>query len=697
MSIFKLEIKNSIGWWEWNDPQSPVNLLSSSALEELESFIENLEKQNLKALVLISGKAKGFIAGADIKEIEKIQTEEEISRFIDKGHGLFTRLEKLPAMKIAAIHGACLGGGLELTLTFDYRITSDSPETSLGLPEVRLGLIPGLGGCVRLPKLVGLKKALEIILKGKTLSSKQAFSMGLTDEVLPLAGLKKRAAELADLVEKEHFSKNPPGKKFAQIMENYSPIRPLIFYLVKRKILKETKGLYPAPLAALNVIRKTFGSRNLKRALNIEKNHFFPLVCNEKSKNLIRIFFLVNKAKKPSSSPLRGEKIKSIGVLGAGTMGSSLAYTLSDKGFFTRLMDVKEEALAKALKKAERLWQKQIKREGITPYEIKNRRGNLSPTLSYQGFSSLDMVIETLPEDLQIKREVLGNMEGFLNEKVIVASSTSSLNLEKIASLYPWPHRFLGIHFFNPPYKMPLVEIIKTDKTENFVLETALEFVRKTGKIPVIVKASPGFLVNRLLACYLSEALWFLNEGKSIIHVDKLFSKKFGLPMGPFRLMDEIGLDICFQVVKNLKEAGLNLDIPDETTNLPAQLGLGRKEGRGFYSYGGNKPSINPKLEEIYPCPRQNTLPLQEGIERGIYLLINEGFKTLEEKVVESEEDIDLAMVLAIGFPPVYGGPLTYGRQKGLAFIKERLEFWHKNQGGRFLLSEKLRKEADFL
>lgn len=699
MPVFKLTIKNSIGWWEWNDPHSSVNLLSLKALEELEKFIPELEKRNLKALVLTSGKPKSFIAGADIKELQNIKTKEDVCFLIDRVHTLFQRLEKLPAVKIAAIHGACLGGGLELALTFDHLIASDSPDTFLGLPEVQLGLIPGLGGCLRLPKLVGLKAALEIILKGKPLSPKQALAIGLINEILPPAFLQKRAAELAELTTEEKTLRGFKQKKtnrykLLKIMRNSFPMGSLLFYITKKRILKETKGLYPAPLAALNVIQKTFNSRNLQQALNIEKSAFSDLACDQKSKNMMRVFYLINKAKKQSSFPIENN-IKSVGVVGAGTMGSGLAYTFSYKEFPTCLTDLKEEILSKALKKAESLWHKQQKRKGLDPSS--QRMKNLSSTLSYKGFSSLDIVIEAVPETLGAKRQVFQNLASQLNEKGIVASCTSSLNLKEISSDYPWPHRFLGMHFFNPPYKMPLVEIIKTDKTNETTLETVLAFVKKIGKIPIVVKDSPGFLVNRLLACYLCEALWFLNEGKNIIQVDECFSEKFGLPLGPFRLMDEIGLDICFQVLENLKKAGSHLNIPNKMEKLPSQLGLGLKEGMGFYSYGKNlsRLSVNRKLKELFPCSEK--LSFQEGIERGIYPLVNEAFKTLEENIVESEGDIDLAMILGMGFPPLYGGPLTYGRQRGLAVLKERLEFWHKSPGNRFLISEKLKKEASYV
>ena len=457
-AIFTLTIENCTGWWEWNNPSSPLNLLSLRTLKELEGFIDKLEKTNLKALILTSGKPSHFSAGADIKELKNIKTPEEITNLLKRFHSLFNRLEKLDMTKIAAIHGTCLGGGLELALTFNYRIASNSKETSLGLPEVKLGLIPGLGGCVRLPKLLGLKNSLKMILKGQTLSPEKALAVGLIDEVLPLTILRKRAAELASQVEKgipfkKADTKSKPLKSLFQMLEDYPPLSSLLFYIAKRKTLKETKNLYPAPLTALNVIKKTYNSRNQQQALQTERNCFSHLACQKESKNLIRVFSLIIKVKKENR--LLTESNKNIGVLGAGTMGSGIAYVLSDKGFPTRLMDVSETALSQAMIKIKNLFGKQLKRQKASCYEIERKRDLLTPALNYQGCSGLDMVIETVPEDLKIKKQAIQNISPFLNEKMIFVSNTSSLSLNEMASVYPWPHRFLGMHFFNPVYKIP--------------------------------------------------------------------------------------------------------------------------------------------------------------------------------------------------------------------------------------------------
>lgn len=700
---FKFKKEGSILWWEWNDPHSSVNLISFNVLTEMENLISRLEKENIKVLVLLSGKPSNFIAGVDIKELQKINQAEEIRHFLEKFHSLFNRIEKLPIVKIAAIHGACLGGGLELTLTFDYRLASLSKETRLGLPETRIGLIPGLGGCVRLPRIINLKKSLKMILQGTPLPSEQALSIGLIDEALPQNILKKRAGELAKKAEQNfHLKKLTLLKKNKTdfYIKHIPFAAKLLFYLTKRKIIEKTKNLYPAPLAALNVIKKTYRMRDTNKALSIEQSYFLKLISQKENKNLMRVFFLIRKAKKKKFTS-KNFNIKNIGVIGAGTMGSAIAYTCGIKDFSIRLMDNKEKALSKALLKIDQLWKTQLKRKSIDS----DKALQISSALNYKDISQLDMVIEAIPEDLEIKKQAFQMMTPYINKKVIFASNTSSLSLKKMASFYPYPHRFLGMHFFNPVYKMPLVEVIKTDSLEATALERALEFVKKIGKVPIVVRDSPGFLVNRVLAPYLCEALWFLKEGYDIALVDQYFSEDFGLPMGPFQLMDEVGLDICLQVISNLKNAGLPLDIPDETVTLFSKIGTGRKDGCGFYTYAAQKPrsffnkkpaTVNRELKTLFRKKSSNSISsVKENLKRGIYLLINESFKVLEENIVESADDVDMAMILGTGFPPVYGGPLTYGKEKGLTSIRKKLEFWSESKGPRFRVSKQLKEESD--
>ena len=697
-SIFKIKTEEHCIWWEWDDLNSSVNLLSLEALKEMEELVSSFKSEHSrKALILMSGKSSGFMAGVDIKALQKMKTTSEVALLLKRFQKVFESLRALPMEKIAVLHGPVMGGGLELALCFDYRLSSE--KTTLALPETRLGLIPGLGACVYLPRLIGLRKALQMILKGQSVSAKKALSFGLVDEVLPQVILKKRASEVALTAANGRVLKRfNRYNRFFQTFKIYL-LSPFVFYLAKKRLLKSTKGLYPAPLAALKVIKKAFWSRSLEKSLSVERACFLELACSRESRELIRLFLLSRKVKKKTEF-LSLKLIKKVAVWGAGTMGRDLAFMFSDKGFSSRLIDTNPEALSRSLAKAESLWARQLEKGEADIYEIKAKKRFLSFSLDTKGLSQQDILIEALPEDFQLKQQAIQTLASSesLREEMIFASNTSSLSLNKLSLSYPWPNRFLGMHFFNPAYKMPLVEIVKTKKLESVALEKARALVQSIGKIPLIVKDSPGFLINRILAPYLCEALWLLKEGNSPLYVDKCFSNDFGFHFGPFRLMDEIGLDIVFQALFHLKKAGLSLNVPCEAEKLPLQLGFGRKQGRGFYIHNranvlkqSEALPLNGKLKELFPGLSKNPAPLKECVERGLFLLINESFKVLAENVVESGEDVDLGLVAGAGFPAVFGGPIAYAKCKGLSFIRQRLEFWQSRHGDRFRVAEKLK------
>ncbi len=686
MSSLHLKTKEqNIGWIEWDDPSSSTNVLSVHLLDEFSQLVDRLEKEDFKVLVLVSKKPSVFIAGADIKDIQNIDSKEDFKKVLDKAHNVLNRFEKLKASKIAAINGACLGGGFELALAFDYRLAADSPKVKIGLPEVKLGLLPGFGGCIRCPRLVGLKTSLDMILTGKNYPAKVALKKSLVHEVVPSAILNERVLELArDILngkkEPHPSQKYKPKNLIEFILEKV--FKQIIFFISKQKILKETKGFYPAPLKALKVIQKTYGSSHLEKSLKKETEAFCEVAVTSESKNLIRIFFLMNQIKKQKKSE-QIKPINQIAVLGAGVMGSGIAYLCADRGYNTRLKDIQAESISKSLNHANNLWKKQYKRRRLTTHQWDKNKFLLSGSLNYSGFSNMDLVIEAISEDQDIKEKVISESAKHLNPSTIFASNTSSLSISKLAKSYPWPERFVGIHFFNPAYKMPLVEIIKTDQNDEKTLASAFEFAKSLGKIPVIVKDSPGFIVNRMLMPYLTEALWLLKDGNNIKEVDRYYTHKFGLPMGPFRLMDEVGLDICTNVISIFQKSGLKqLDVPQNTEKLTEVLGLGKKEGKGFYIYEGEDYLINKKTsffqkEKILSTP-------EDIINRGIYRIINEGRKLLEESVVTNENDIDIAMMFGIGFPPFLGGPMNYAKHLGLQKIKTQLKEFSKKLGSRF-------------
>lgn len=681
--------EDSIGWLEWDQPASSVNLLSFSFMEEFSFILNQIEKTKPKAFVLISKKPNNFCAGADIKEIQKIKTKKDLQDILDKVHNLFHRFEQLNLSKISAIQGRCLGGGLEWALCFDYRLSADSPHVQLGLPEIQLGLIPGFGGCLRLPQLIGLKKSLKMILTGKSLTAQQAQKIGLVDEVVPFLLLEKRALDLARKVVTEDQQAQP--RKNYKDLKPYSfliekTLKPALCFLTKKKILKKTKGFYPAPLKALELIQKTYGSPISEKNLEWEKQTFCELFQTLEAKNLIRIWTMIDKAKKiKRNKPADPQKtIEKIGILGAGTMGRSIAYTFADKGFKVRLIDTNEQSLCSALTWTEKLWEQQKQRKQINSYNLKRKMNNLSVSTNLWGFSTLDLVIEALPENKQLKQEAIKDISQKLDPQCLFASNSSSLSISDLAKSSLYPEKFFGLHFFNPAYKMPLVEISLTEQQSEFPLNTVKQVLKKTGKIPLLVKDSPGFIVNRLLTTCLTEALFLYEEGCEIEDIDHCYRDKFGFPLGPFELMDKIGLDICVDVISHFTAAGLQFENPKWTKDLTKMLGQGEKAGKGFYMYNNKKISINKKTKNLERAKLNHLISNEKIIQRGIYRMINEGKTLVKNKIVESEEDIDLALILGIGFPPFLGGPMNYAQNIGLPKIKKQMEEFTNQYGPRF-------------
>ena len=728
--VLRLSIdKHGIGWMEWNETEHSVNVLSTKVLKELESLLPALKRSSLKALILISKNSKSFIAGADLRELQNIQSREILSQYLDRAHDIFNRFEALPATKIAVIHGACLGGGLELALTCDYRLASDSSSTRFGLPEVKLGLIPGFGGCFRLPRRLGLKNGLEMILSGRILPAKVVLKKGLLDEVIPFSILEKRGAAFAHQVIKGEKQVRPSqkfkSKNWKSILQERVLFRSLIFLMARRSLQKKTKGFYPAPLKALQVIKKTYLTASLPEALGEEKRAFLDVVLNPESRNLIRLFFLTRQAKKqkehfvssesflvrkpklkkvPDDSFLPNKSIDSadglsyqsgynlnkkalsfpckVGVLGAGVMGGGIAHLSADKGQRVWLQDVKEEALIQSFHQARKFWKEQMIQGKIENWEKRKKEDRLSLTCSFSSFSKMDFIIETLPEDRDLKKKVLREIGSHLTPSQIFVSNTSSFSVGDLASSYAWPEQFAGMHFFNPVYKMPLVEIVKTDKSKDSVISKVFQWAKELGKIPVIVKDSPGFIVNRLLMPYLSEALWLLTEGHDVKRVDDFYTYDFGFPMGPFRLMDEVGLDLCLKVLQSFEKAGLSVVLPEGAKNILQDFCPGRKNGEGFYIYGKKSLKVSEKARGFRKSDIKSDST--ECIHRGLYRMINEAIQVKEEEVAQ-EEDIDLAMVLGMGFPPFLGGPLKYARDKGMNVIVNGLRDFSGHLGPRFM------------
>ncbi|MBC86673.1 MAG: fatty oxidation complex subunit alpha [Bdellovibrionaceae bacterium] len=553
-----------------------------------------------------------------------------------------------------------------------------------------------------MPRIMGLQSSLDIILAGKSLDAKRAKKKGLVDVLANPNTLEDEALLFA---QKMVEGKKPKRKKkYAPkgFMDSFleSPLgRPLVFKKAREAVMKNSKGFYPAPLKALDVIKKTYNYSNRERALLVEAQGFCEVAVTEISKHLINLFYLLEDVKKQSGVPgvnVDPYPVNSIGVLGAGVMGGGIAYVAADKGVFVRMKDITNDAIAKGFDHAKSLWKKKLKRRRLTKYEFENRMARVSGTLDYSGFKGLDVVIEAIVEDMKIKQSVIGETAKHCKDNCVIATNTSSLSVTEMAKGHPNPKNFVGMHFFNPVDKMPLVEIIRGEHTSDEAVATIYSLTKRMGKTPVVVKDGPGFLVNRLLLPLLAEAMFILEEGAVIEEVDRYYTHNFGMPMGPFRLMDEVGLDVCIKVLKIFQESlGERIEVSELSKKLAANSErLGRKNGKGFYLYDerGRDTQVDETVYAELGLPKpKGGISSKEAIERGILQMINEAARALkEDKICETAGECDLAMIMGTGFPPFRGGLLRYADSLGAEYVVQQLEEYAQRLGIRFKPSESL-------
>jgi len=686
MSVFYKEEAN-IGTITFDQPDSKVNVLNAATLVTLDKILDELKSKDLKALIVQSAKKDIFIAGADIKEIENITEISDGKAKAQAGQRVMDKIEDLPYPTVAVIDGVALGGGCELALACRYRIMTFNDRIRIGLPEVNLGFVPGFGGTYRLPRLLGLQQGLKMIVSASPINSSAAFKCGLADRLYPSVGLSERVREFINEITiepKKRIFKPVAFKGFPAFLEK-NPLGQMVVYKETIKsIQKATKGFYPAPLKAVEVIRKTLYLPR-EHALDIESSAFAALAITPISKNLVKLFYLTEKYKKltiPGAENVKPMTIAKGAVIGAGIMGGGIAQLFSDRGVWARLKDINQEAIAKGLKAAYDVYAQAMKRKKARPYDVAAKMAMISGTVDYSGFADVDIAIEAVVENMDIKKKVFAEVSGVLSSKAILASNTSSLSVTEMARASKDPSRVIGFHFFNPVHRMPLIEIITTQFTSQQTLVSTLEFAKKLGKTPVIVKDAPGFLVNRILLGYINEAGRILDEGGSIKEIDR-FATNFGLPMGPFTLSDEVGLDVGVKVL-HILEAGLGArfkpsKIFDEV--LPLKL-LGKKSGKGFYIHGKERV-VNPQVQAFIKAGGSTSE--QEAIERMMYIMINEAAMILQEKVVDGPDAVDIGMIFGTGFPPFRGGLLRYADSLGIDQLvsgMEKLEARFKD--GRF-------------
>jgi 3-hydroxyacyl-CoA dehydrogenase/enoyl-CoA hydratase/3-hydroxybutyryl-CoA epimerase len=686
---------NEIGLIEMDLIGEKVNKLSTPVMFRLQELLGEVEKSGVKVVIFISRKSNIYIAGADVEEIKNLTKKEDFRAAIDKAHSIINRLEDMNVVSIAAINGACMGGGLEMSLACDYRICSDDKSTKIGLPEVNLGIIPGFGGCVRLPRVIGIEEALGIILPGKAVDGRKALKIGLVDEMVPAAILEQRALKLAqELIDKgaKKRKKTFAAKGAVGNLKASFLLRPVIFSGAKKMVMKNSKGFYPAPLAALKVVQQTYGMSDRTKALAIETEAFLEVGITPISKYLINIFFQMEEVKKKTgvaNSQVIGVDVQHLAVLGAGVMGGGIGFVSADKGITTRMKDISNDGIALGLKQAHNIWQKSLQRRKLTQYDYDKKSGLLTGGLDYAGFQQTDVVIEAIVEDMNIKKKVIGEVATKCKSDCIIATNTSSLSVTEMAKGHPNPKNFLGMHFFNPVDKMPLVEVIRGPETSDEAVATIFGLAKKMGKIPVVVKDGPGFLVNRLLLPYMGEAIFLLEQGMSIETVDRYFTHSFGMPMGPFRLMDEVGLDVGMKVLKIFQASlGERVQVSDLSKKITDSKRLGKKSFKGFYLYDekGKELEVDQSVyKELGLNSPTDALTEKECLERPMYMMVNEAAQTLlADHIVESAGELDLAMIMGTGFPPFRGGLLRWADSVGSKQIVDELEIYASKYGRRF-------------
>lgn len=651
--------------WLYFDKQGEnVNSFNRPVLEELNQIIDNLtSREDISGLIICSAKKKGYIAGADIKQLSGFSEVDDAIGFIRFGQKVFDKLEQLAIPTVALIDGFCMGGGTEIVLACDYRIAVDNEKTCLALPEIKLGIHPGWGGTVRLPKLIGAPLAMDLILSGRTVSAYSAKKMGLVDALVP---------ERHALAAARYYVINRPKRKGSSALQSFTNsfiARPIIANILRKQVAKKAKkNHYPAPYAVISNWAH-HGVGNQDEAMITEANSIGELLLTDTPKNLIRVFNLSEKMK----SLGKGSEFtaKHVHVIGAGVMGGDIAAWCALRGMKVTLEDREAKYLTPAIQRAHKLFKKKLKKSiKITP--VLDR---LIPDVDGDGVKNADVIIEAIYENLEAKQALFKRLESEAKSTAILASNTSSIPLDEISVSMQDPSRLVGIHFFNPVAKMPLVEVVRGEHTKQSIITSALNFVVKIGRFPIEVKSSPGFLINRVLMPYMLEAMLLMEEGVPASLIDKA-AKDFGMPMGPVELADTVGLDICLSVAKNLT-SHFGGTIPERLQKMVDAGHLGRKTGEGFYKYS-KKGKANKD--------RHGSSPIDKEIVRHrlIDRMLNEAVACYREKVIEDLDLLDAGMIFGTGFAPFTGGPINFSRKKGIDKLQTELTQLAEQYGPRF-------------
>ncbi|MBN2255952.1 MAG: fatty acid oxidation complex subunit alpha FadJ, partial [Deltaproteobacteria bacterium] len=674
----------------WLDqPGEKINKISLDLLDMFEGVLDQVEHDpHIRGVVLISKKDDTFIAGADLDELMYMPEPDEARNLSRQGHILVNRVADFSKPVVAAIHGAALGGGLEIALACSYRIATDDRRTVMGLPEVKLGLLPAGGGTQRLPRLIGIQRALTMMLTGSNRYPRQAWQMGLIDDVIHQHGLLSAAVTVARRLA-DTPSRRKKRQPVASRLLEATPVGRKLIYKKAREVVQGRIGCnYPAPFRIIECV-ETGIERGISAGYEAEEKYFGELVVSPEARELINIFFAMTAMKKNPLRPVARD-VKSLGILGAGLMGSGIAQVSASRGFEVFLKDIHADALGRGEKA---IWDGltgNVKKGKLSPFERDRIFSRITGTVADDGFDTADLVIEAVFEDLELKQSILTKTEAVMDVNSIFASNTSSLPISRIAEASSRPEQVIGMHYFSPVPKMPLLEIIITEKTADWVTATAIDTGIRQGKAVIVVRDGPGFYTTRILAPFLNEALTILEEGGDIREIDTAMME-FGFPVGPMALLDEVGIDVGAHVSRVLTP--LFADRGAQTTdvmNALVQAGYrGRKNNRGFYRYDSlarkkKKKGVNEEIYSFFRGTRRTTIAKEDIQRRLTLMMVNEAAHCLQEEVLQSPRDGDIGAVFGLGFPPFLGGPFRYMDATGPSRILSRLKELEQKHGRRF-------------
>ncbi|MFH5832636.1 fatty acid oxidation complex subunit alpha FadJ [Halalkalibaculum sp. DA384] len=698
MSYLSTERQDDIAVITLDQPGEKVNKLNEQLIEEFRALLDTYSgDQNLKGIVLVSGKEDNFIAGADVKMLQKKQAPKEIEELSRTGNELLRRLEQFHKPVAAAIHGSCMGGGLELAMACHYRVASSHPETVMGQPEVNLGLLPGAGGTQRLPRLIGLQKSLTYLLTAKNIYPRQAYNMGLIDELTHKDAIVTAAVKAISTINSGDFRRKDKRSIIERLLEGNPVGRKIIFSKARKRAQSNTRGNYPAPPTIIDCVEEGY-TNGLEAGLKKEAKAFGRLAATSESKNLVTLFFGMQNAKKNPHKD-RARNIDKMGVLGAGLMGAGIADVSVNNGLRVLL---KDQSVEQAARGKQTIWQNlqdKVEKRIISEFERDRTSSLVTPTGRYDGFENADLVIEAVFEDLELKQKMVKQVEEVAHERCIFASNTSSLPIARIAEASSRPEQVVGMHYFSPVQKMPLVEIVQTEQTADWVTATARQVGITQGKHVIVVNDGPGFYTTRILAPYMNEALNLLEEGISIEQLDSAM-KQFGFPVGPAALFDEVGIDVAAHITEVLNEMFAARGVTP--SNKPKELldaGFkGRKNRKGFYRYeesdGKKKKNPNEDMYAFFGGTTRKDLETETVQQRMALAMINEATWCLQEQILECPGDGDLGAILGLGFPPFLGGPFRYIDQRGASKVVSKLQQYQETLGPRFEPAEILTRKA---